>query len=974
MKKQIITLLSAAILLCGISASAYAAENAEPEAGAAVTKTEDAAADIAQDDVSANYPVVSDFENTATGIRVYWKAYNGAARYGLFYLGEDGWHGIATTSALNMEYENLSSGVEYTFTVRALNSNGDFISDYNHEGWSHLFTAPPVITDINNTANGVSIKWNALTGEKKYRVYRKDDNHGWARIGDTAETTFTNRNAASGTRYSYTVRAITADGSRETTYFNSGKSILYVAMPKVTEILNRDGSADIYWNGCKGASKYRVFYLDNGTWRGLGNTSSTVFTHKGLKNNVSTTYTIRCLDSDGDFISAYNPEGWTNTYLAPPVISSLKNTETGVEVKWNKLAGAVRYRVYRKDSSHGWARIADTADVTYTDKTAESGVRYSYTVRAITADGSREASYFNDGRSIFYVAAPVVTNIINRNGSADIYWKPCSGASKYRVFYYDAANGWKGIGNTSTTSFTHTGLKNGNTFTYTVRCLDSDGDFVSDFNGDGWKNTYIAPPVISGLDRTAEGVEVKWGKRANAVRYRIYRKDSSHGWARIGETTDTTYVDKTAASGTTYSYTVRSITADGSKETSYFNEGKSIYYVSMPKITSAENNYNSVTLYWKACKGASKYRVFYYDNNDGWKGLGNTTDTFFEHEKLKDKDTFTYTVRCLDSDGDFVSTYDKDGFVHSFMAPPVIGSVVKTVQGNLVSWNAVDGVDFYRLYRKTPDSGWGRLTDSIEGNEFADTTAQKGHLYTYTLRCMDNEGNLITSYIDDTQYYIDGKLANGTIKENGNTYYFDNGYFRSGYQTIGGKTYYYKDGRIQKSTVVGSASEGYTYADENGVCIESEEIKLAAKFIMEKCKGDTLKERFKYAFQYMATKFPYRRSYDHPKYASDVAPLAIDMFKNESGNCYRYGACYACLAKLAGYRTRMCIGKTGDGSPHGWTEVLVNGTWYICDVDAQLPRYGNPAYTAYMMKVHYWGTVAQYKYELSFKDGKSVWS
>ena len=265
MKKQIITLLSAAILLCGVSASAFATENAEPEAGAAVTETEDAAAAVAQEDVSANYPVVSDFENTATGIRVYWKAYNGAARYGLFYLGEDGWHGIATTSALNMEYENLSSGVEYTFTVRALNSNGDFISDYNHEGWSHTFTAPPVITDISNTPNGVSIKWNALTGEKKYRVYRKDDNHGWARIGDTAETTFTDRNAASGTRYSYTVRAITADGSRETTYFNSGKSILYVAMPKVTEILNRDGSADIYWNSCKGASQYRVFYLDNGT-------------------------------------------------------------------------------------------------------------------------------------------------------------------------------------------------------------------------------------------------------------------------------------------------------------------------------------------------------------------------------------------------------------------------------------------------------------------------------------------------------------------------------------------------------------------------------------------------------------------------------------------------------------------------------------------------------------------------------------
>ncbi|MBQ4251225.1 MAG: hypothetical protein II701_04800, partial [Ruminococcus sp.] len=88
MKKQIISLLSAGILLCGLSVSALAAENAD---FAAASETEEAAAFAADDEVSANYPVVSDFENTATGIRVYWKAYSGAARYGLFYLGADGW-------------------------------------------------------------------------------------------------------------------------------------------------------------------------------------------------------------------------------------------------------------------------------------------------------------------------------------------------------------------------------------------------------------------------------------------------------------------------------------------------------------------------------------------------------------------------------------------------------------------------------------------------------------------------------------------------------------------------------------------------------------------------------------------------------------------------------------------------------------------------------------------------------------------
>ena len=126
MKKQIITLVSAGVLLCGICASAFAAETAYPETGTAYDMSEEVGVSVSEnDEVGVNYPVITDFENTATGIRVYWKAYSGAARYGLFYLGEDGWHGIATTSALNMEYENLQNETAYTFTVRAIDKNGD---------------------------------------------------------------------------------------------------------------------------------------------------------------------------------------------------------------------------------------------------------------------------------------------------------------------------------------------------------------------------------------------------------------------------------------------------------------------------------------------------------------------------------------------------------------------------------------------------------------------------------------------------------------------------------------------------------------------------------------------------------------------------------------------------------------------------------------------------------------------------------
>ena len=970
MKKHIVVAILAALIAACSATAAFAAETgdapvsvqAEQQVGAAAGENEE---------TGANYPEITDFSCTDTGIRVYWKAYPDAARYGLFYKDDNGWHGIATTTSLSMEYEGLQNEKVYTFTVRALDKNYDFCSDFNRNGWSCTFIAPPVINSLTTTSEGVKISWNKSNTAKRYRVYRKDANHGWARIGDTADTTLTDKNAASGTRYSYTVRTITEDGSRETSSYNDGKSITFVATPQVTEIYNINNGSVIYWDACKGASRYGVFYHDNDGWHGIGTTSDTEYTVTGLKTNTAYTYTVRCLDSDGDFVSDFNRAGWTNTYLAPPVVSSLQHTSNGITVNWNKCAGAVRYRVYRKDTSHGWARIGETAGTSFTDNTAQSGVRYSYTVRCISADGSRETSYFNEGKSISFVSTPVVTEIENGNGSATVYWNACGGAARYGIFYRDAQGDWRGIATTTDTYYTRKGLTHNQTTTYTVRCLDKNGDFASDFNREGWTNTYLAPPVISSLSGGIDGVDVAWSKRAGEVRYRVYRKDASHGWARVGETTDAHFTDKTAKSGTSYSYTVRSITADSSRETSYYNEGKSLYYVATPKITEAENNYDSVTLYWKACSGAKAYRVFVL-TEDGWKGLGNTTSTSFTHEGLKKSQTVTYTVRCLDSDGDFISSYDKNGFTHRFMAPPVIDSVKKANKGYLISWTAVDDVRYYRLYRRTVTDGWARLSDAVEGTQFADMTAEMNHLYTYTLRCLDDEGNTITDYIDDTVFYINGAVANGTVTDGGNTYYFENGHFRSGYQRIGGKLYYYENGKIQKDAIVGSSAEGWTYADEDGICCESEEIKLAAKFMMEKCKGSTRYERQKYGFLYMAKNFPYRRSYDHPKKASDIAPLAIDLYTRESGNCYRYAAAYACLAKIAGLRTRMCIGTT-TGLPHGWTEVMVDGTWYICDVDAQLPGYGYADYRAYMMRNHFWGVSATDKFELIIQDGKAVW-
>ena len=739
--------------------------------------------------------------------------------------------------------------------------------------------------------------------------------------------------------------------------------------PQISGFSNTSTGTKISWNSYSGAVKYRVYVFNGKSWSRVGESTTTNFTHNSLRNGVTYRYTVRAMDKNNKFVSDYNKDGYSNTFFAPPVISSLQNVFGGVTVKWSKNSAIDSYRIYRKTKNTGWKRIGTSDSGSFTDTTAVSGINYTYTLRALDAE-SNFVSYCNGGKSVTYVKAPTINKIENTVTGSKISWGKCSGASKYRVYYLKNKS-WKALGNTTATSFTHNKLKSETKYTYTVRCLDSKGNFASGYDKNGTSNIFLNPPKISSLANINGGVEIKWNTLKYADGYRVYRKTKNTGWTRIGNTEDNTFKDTNVKSGTAYTYTVRCVDEDGNFA-SYFNNGKSVTFVKTPTINKIENTATGSKISWGKCSGASKYRV-YYLKNKSWKALGTTASTSYTHNKPVNGTTYTYTVRCLDSKGKFVSGYDKNGTRNTFIAPPAISKVSKAGKGNLIKWKSVPDAAGYRLYRKTVNTSWSRLADVTEGTSYTDTSAKKGNVYSYTLRCLDKNGNLISSYISNTKYYHNGALADGKITVNGKPYYFSKGLFRSGYQKINGKRYYYNSkGEVVKNTIVGSKREGWYYADKNGVCCESEEMRLAAEYMMTYCKGNTLDERMKTGFLYMAKNFPYHRTYDHPKKAADLPALAIDLFKNKKGNCFRYAAAFACTARIAGYRSRVVIGDTL-GSPHGWVEVLVNGKWLICDPDAQLPGYKVPDYTPYMMKKHYWTLNPHVKCEVTIENGKAVW-
>ena len=186
----------------------------------------------------------------------------------------------------------------------------------------------------------------------------------------------------------------------------------------------------------------------------------------------------------------------------------------------------------------------------------------------------------------------------------------------------------------------------------------------------GAVSSNLATPKITKAESVDGGVKISWGKSNGAEKYRVYYKGSK-GWTRMVDTTSTSYIDKDVSSGKNYTYTVRCINSSATKFTSgYDSKGKSVKYISAPKITKAESVDGGVKISWNKSNGAEKYRV-YYKGSKGWTRMVDTTSTSYIDKDVSSGKNYTYTVRCINSSATkFTSGYDSKGKSVKYISSP----------------------------------------------------------------------------------------------------------------------------------------------------------------------------------------------------------------------------------------------------------------------------------------------------------------
>lgn len=419
----------------------------------------------------------------------------------------------------------------------------------------------PELVMAKNAVGGVTVKWNWTENSAGYNVYRKTKKSNWKKIAYvTGEKTksYLDKTVKNGKDYIYTVRAVYGD--ELSGYDKTGVNVHHLSAPVVT-LKNIENGVRVSWTKNSKATIYRVYkkLKTENKWKRIKTVKSNIlsYTDTNVKNNQKAYYCVVAVDDINK--SAYETNRY-NIFLKSVNVTAAKNSQKGIKVFWDKVGGAEKYRLYRKENGSSWNKIADVKNkyLSYTDKDVKIGSEYDYTVRAISG---KSVGICTKVASSYRVDYPRLKNVTASSGGLTISWNKVSVAERYSVYRRVNNSNWQRIAttqNNNTLTFTDKNVLSGVDYNYTVVAWYKNSK--SSFDSKGVTGTYFSSPKLtSARCFKSEKIVVEWNSVGGAQTYTIYRNENGGKYTAIKTVNANTYsfADKDIKVGKEYSYIIR---------------------------------------------------------------------------------------------------------------------------------------------------------------------------------------------------------------------------------------------------------------------------------------------------------------------------------------------------------------------------------------------------------------------------------
>lgn len=257
----------------------------------------------------------------------------------------------------------------------------------------------PVKTSIQKvtvkSATSLKLYWKASSGADGYEVFRSASETGKyekiAQVSGKKNCTYTDGEVTPGQTYYYKVRSVNK-GENAGSYSSPAKGKT-IAQTTITSIASLSSDKmQITWKKVKGAKGYEVYRSssEKGKYKKIATLSGSVrkYVDRTVKSGKKYYYKIAPVGSAGGIkITGEYSKAESFRALKKVKISSVKTTaDDGLKIKWSKVAGATKYKVYRATSKWGSyqkiATVSSAGALNYTDYKITPGKTYYYKVQA----------------------------------------------------------------------------------------------------------------------------------------------------------------------------------------------------------------------------------------------------------------------------------------------------------------------------------------------------------------------------------------------------------------------------------------------------------------------------------------------------------------------------------------------------------------------------------------------------------------
>ncbi len=177
-------------------------------------------------------------------------------------------------------------------------------------------------------------------------------------------------------------------------------------------------------------------------------------------------------------------------------------------------------------------------------------------------------------------------------------------------------------------------------------------------------------------------------------------------------------------------------------------------------------NNGQVSLIWDKYDGATSYRVYRADSENGAKtqlktvGTNNCTDTTVTSGK-----TYYYYVAAYNSSTGSLSSYSNCAKVTVSipLAAPTISSATTDGKSVSLKWNAVTSATSYRVFRADSANGQKTKIKTVGTLYCTDTTVKEGKTYYYFVAAYDSNTGRLSAYSAAKSVNVQAAIAAPTI-------------------------------------------------------------------------------------------------------------------------------------------------------------------------------------------------------------------